>query len=257
VLRGLVISQVNFKNQELTIRVFEPVLTIIRLMDNKHGATLSILYNLCLQVDVLLRNPIQGLDDDVREKMHRIFMGKWTYLHENVHVASAVLHPEFIRRQYDDSEMSQFKYVLKQMATVEHTYVKMVSQYGRLRTAMSSGANDFTDDAAFSSIAMSSPAFEWCTTWLSDYPDLQWAAIRLVSIKTGSCACEHSFGVEAWIHSKKRNRLGQLNVQRLLRAHTNLIIEESLSRPDGVRSLAWDIELIIEDPEPESEEEDQ
>ena len=61
--------------------------------------------------------------------------------------------------------------------------------------------------------------------------------------------------MEAWIHSKKRNRLGQLNVERLLRALTNLYIQEALNGPDGVDFLPWDIELVIEEPEEEAVEE--
>jgi hypothetical protein len=244
------------KDARLTLKVLNPVHQLIRFMDGKKGVTLSSVYPLLLQIDEIYSQPILGLDEPLREKMHDIFTGKWNYAHEDFMTASAMVHPEHIKRDWCASNLAEFKSTIKKIATPEHTYVKIVSQYQKALTAIRSGANDFTDEMAFSSDATSCPGFEWCATWLCDYPDLQWAAIRLVSIRTGSAACEHSFGVEAWIHSKKRNRLGQLNVERLLRAHTNLVIEEALSGAGGVDFLPWDIELVIEEPEEEEAEEE-
>ena len=60
-----------------------------------------------------------------------------------------------------------------------------------------------------------------------------------------------------WIHSKKRNRLGQRNADRLLRSHANLMIKDLLDKwelhdtTDVLgRVLAWDIDMVIEEPEP-------
>jgi hypothetical protein len=49
-----------------------------------------------------------------------------------------------------------------------------------------------------------------------------------------------------WIHSKKRNRLSQLNVNRLLRAHTNLILLAQMEDWES-KVLPWDIEMIIDE----------
>ena len=67
-------------------------------------------------------------------------------------------------------------------------------------------------------------------------------------------ACEHCWSIEGWIHSKRRNKLHQTLVEKLVRAHTNLVLRESL---DDVlhHLLPWDIEFIIDDPVDEPEEE--
>ena len=65
-------------------------------------------------------------------------------------------------------------------------------------------------------------------------------------------SCEHSWSIEGWIHSKSRNRLGQELVERLLRAHTNLVLRESLNAVLH-HLLPWDIEFVIDDPEQEPE----
>jgi hypothetical protein len=58
---------------------------------------------------------------------------------------------------------------------------------------------------------------------------------------------EHSWSIEGWIQSKRRNRLSQELVEGLLRVHTNLVLRESL---DVVlhHLLPWDIELVIDRP---------
>ncbi len=63
---------------------------------------------------------------------------------------------------------------------------------------------------------------------------------------------EYSWSIEGWIHSKRRDRLSQELVERILRAHTNLVLRESL---DGSlhHLLPWDIQLVIDESEPEPE----
>ncbi len=66
--------------------------------------------------------------------------------------------------------------------------------------------------------------------------------------------CENCWSIEGWIQSKRRNKLHQTLVEKLVRPHTNLVLRESL---DDVlhHLLPWDIELGIDDPIEESEEE--
>ncbi len=59
-------------------------------------------------------------------------------------------------------------------------------------------------------------------------------------------ACEHYWSVEGWIHSQRRNRFDQKLVEKLIRAHTNLVLRESLD--DVLRHLfPWDIEIVIDE----------
>ena len=55
-----------------------------------------------------------------------------------------------------------------------------------------------------------------------------WLALKVVLMSCSVSACEHSWSIEDWIHSKRRNRLGQELVERLVRAHTNLMLEQCL-----------------------------
>ena len=80
---------------------------------------------------------------------------------------------------------------------------------------------------------------------------------RLVAVcaeSQSTSACEHCWSIEGWIHSKRRNKLHQKLVEKLVRAHTNLVLRESLDAALH-HLLPWDIELIIDEPVDESEEE--
>jgi hypothetical protein len=60
--------------------------------------------------------------------------------------------------------------------------------------------------------------------------------------------------IEGWIHSKRRNKFHQKLVEKLVRAHTNLVLRESLDDTHHLL-LPWDIELVIDESVDEPEEE--
>jgi hypothetical protein len=61
--------------------------------------------------------------------------------------------------------------------------------------------------------------------------------------------CEHTWSIDEWIHSKRRNRLGQDLVERLVRTHTNLKLKHRLEFYETeTGQLPWDIEMVVEDP---------
>ena len=109
-----------------------------------------------------------------------------------------------------------------------------------------------TAKEAFSDRAKRMPSFEWgrCYLWFVEH--LQWAQQRLTALACSASACEHSWSIEGWIHSKKRNRLGQLNMERLVRAHTNIILEAVL-KDWAPHVLPWEIEMVIDEPEEDFE----
>ena len=53
--------------------------------------------------------------------------------------------------------------------------------------------------------------------------------------------------IEGWIHSNRRNRLGQKLVERLVCTHTNLKLEQRLEMYE-TGLFPWDIEMTVEEP---------
>jgi len=70
---------------------------------------------------------------------------------------------------------------------------------------------------------------------------------EVVFLPCSTSACEPTWSIEGWIHFKKRNRLGQDLVERLVSTNTNLQLDHRLEvYEDGM--FPWDIEMTVEDP---------
>ena len=80
-----------------------------------------------------------------------------------------------------------------------------------------------------------------------------WLALKVVLLSCSASACEHIWSIKGWIHSKRRNRLGQQLVERLVRTHTNLQLDHRLELYE-TGQLPWDIEMVVQ--EPVSDDED-
>ena len=74
-----------------------------------------------------------------------------------------------------------------------------------------------------------------------------WITLKVVLLPCSASAFEHTWSIEGWIHSNRRNRLGQKLVERLVRTHTNLKLEQRLEMYE-TGLLPWDIEMTVEEP---------
>jgi hypothetical protein len=84
---------------------------------------------------------------------------------------------------------------------------------------------------AFTTETMKLPQTTWIKTFLegvtdkstglSIFKELAWFAYKVSGGMRSASVCEHCWSIEGWIHSKKRNRLSQELVERLIRTHTN------------------------------------
>ena len=94
---------------------------------------------------------------------------------------------------------------------------------------------------------MKSDMHVWIKTFFKPWSALMWLALKVVLLPCSVSVCEHSWSIEGWIHSNRRNRLGQKLVERLVSTHTNLKLEQRLEMyEDGL--LPWDIEMTVEEP---------
>ena len=91
-------------------------------------------------------------------------------------------------------------------------------------------------------------------TGLPIFKELTWFAYKVSGVMCSASACEHCWSIEGWIHSKRRNKLHQKLVEKLVHVHTNLVLRESLDAALH-NLLPWDIELIIDEPVDQTEEE--
>ncbi len=64
-------------------------------------------------------------------------------------------------------------------------------------------------------------------TGLSIFKELVWFVYKVSGVMYTASACEYCWSIEGWIHSKRRNKLHQKLVEKLVLTHTNLVLRES------------------------------
>ncbi len=74
-----------------------------------------------------------------------------------------------------------------------------------------------------------------------------WLVLKVVPLPCSTSVFEYSWSIEGWIHSNRRNSLGQKLVERLVHTHNNLKLEQRLEMYEA-GLIPWDIEMTVEDP---------
>ena len=91
----------------------------------------------------------------------------------------------------------------------------MKLQYEEMRIACKASSHNLQSDmndrepGAFHGQCMKSDMHVWINTFFKPLPPLKWLVLKVVLLPCSACACEHRWSIEGWIHSKRRNRLGQ------------------------------------------------
>ena len=240
----------HWREIELLVRTMTPVLECLRAVDGKDGAYLSTIYAMMLKLDKLFCQPIDGMDPDITEKIHEHLMKRWEYFHNDVFTAAYFLDPRHIKSKPNTEDKKGLQAVFRKMANIEHPIGAIMTDYASLRVAIDGKTKGFDEEEAFSEYAKKQPGHLWAQTFLYEFPHLQWVATRILSLRASASDCERSWSIEAWIHSNKRNRLGQKNVERLVRVHTNLHLETVLEDWQD-KVLPWEVEMVMDEPEDE------
>ena len=87
------------------------------------GGTVSLLYNLLLELDIYYSKPIEGLDEAMRKKMHNVFMSRWSAFHAPIHSAAFAMDKQFCRREMEklmlgSKQVFQYVYHMRLCITV-------------------------------------------------------------------------------------------------------------------------------------------
>jgi hypothetical protein len=82
-----------------------------------------------------------------------------------------------------------------------------------------------------------------------------WLALKVVFLPCSASVNEHCLSIQGWIHSKRRNRLGQDLVECLVCTHTNLQLEYRLELYEA-GMIPWDLEMTVEESLSDDEDED-
>lgn len=141
----------------------------------------------------------------------------------------------------------------------------LTEQYDEFVTALKCESNRFDNkciprlgtgklkvDGAFTDRSLAKTPIQWIQTFIKLWPALKWMSLKIVNMPTPASYCEHAWSIEGWMHSKRRNRLNQSLVEKLVRGHGNYIFMEHEAAKKENR-IIWDVELEAEEPMSEEE----
>ena len=111
------------------------------------------------------------------------------------------------------------------------------------------------EPGAFHTQCMSSDMHVWIKTFFKLWTELIWVTLKVVFLPCSASACDHSWSIQGWIHSKRKNRFGQDLVECLVRTHTNLQLEHRLEIYEA-GMIPWDIEMTVEESLSDDKDED-
>ena len=77
----------------------------------------------------------------------------------------------------------------------------------------------------------------WCQYGKSEYPLLAKIALRLYLVPTSSAAAERVWSIDSFIHSKRRNRLGNKKVEKLAFIYINHCLLDSLDEREYIGDI--------------------
>jgi len=128
-------------------KVLLPALAILRFADGMKGGTLGLLYHLLLQLDQEYQKPIEGLDDEIRKKMHEMFMLRWGAFHAPVMTAAFAMDRLYCRRPLDAEQKREVLAVMNSMSKApgSPSFNKMKAEYSAFQQALGKQQHFFHD----------------------------------------------------------------------------------------------------------------
>jgi hypothetical protein len=87
--------------------------------DGMQGDTPVILCNMCLGLDKLYSEPIDGRHESIRKEVNVLFMLRWNTFHAPVHSACFLMDKTFCHMEHDSAAKLELIQVIKDFCTVE------------------------------------------------------------------------------------------------------------------------------------------
>ncbi len=124
--------------------------------------------------------------------------------------------------------------------------------YEEMRIACKAGSHNLHSDmndreqGAFHTDCMKSDMHVWIKKFFKPWTVLMLLVLKVLLLSCSVSVYEHNWSMEGWILSNRRNRIGQKLVERLVRTHTNLKLEQRLDMFE-TGLFPWDIEKTVEE----------
>ena len=245
-------------------RIREKVICKFQTLSQMYHFTITLAVRLLPQLEHI--TSLTGVRSLMQIQKH--WLSRWRYLEADVHAAAYALSPQFCRNEFDDTVAKSLGKVMADFAQApgcKFSLDDLTEQYDAFVTALNCESNRFDNkrikrpgtkellvDGAFTERSLAKTPTQWIQTFMAPWPALKWMSLKIVNMPASASYCEHAWSIEGWMHSKRRNRLKQSLVEKLVRGHGNYIFMEHEEAKKENR-IIWDVELEVEEPISEEE----
>lgn len=215
-----------------TVKVTEPLLSILQLMDCGEKPSLGYIYDAMEKAKKSIIDAFNNKESaylPYLEVINHIWQEEF---HSSLHAAAYYLNPStFYEPGFSSRKVIQ-KGLLDCIETLEPDLTAQVMITGNINF-YEEAVGDFGRPVALRSRHSLAPA-TWWSLYAADYPDLQRLAVRILSQTCSIIRCDRSWSMFERIHLKKRNRLEHQRLNDLTFVHYNLRLQER--RPEANKS---------------------
>jgi hypothetical protein len=201
-IRSIAFNRQYWADCELLLKILSPLMTIVGKLEAK-TATIADCYLQVLSLAAIITENTAG-PQDFRSHCITKFTRRWNELDDVVHLLAYFLNPA---TRGKGMSASLFPAIAETAASMwkdqgagKTSTLRLLSQLMKFKN----GEKPY--DMPFSSDFMTQVLW-WHSIEDSCGSELKTVALKLLSITPHSAACERTFSVLGWIHSKARNRL--------------------------------------------------
>jgi len=200
-IRAVVANRQFWANCEQLTAILRPLMSAVGTLES-HSATLADCYEQLLHLAAAIEDAVTG-PADFDAHCCAAFCRRWDNIGDHVYLLAYFLHPR-MRGRGISSEL--FPRIARSAATIWKDFgnsklstMKLMSQIMKYKAGEAPYNLPFADE-------FMSATLWWQTTEDCMGSELKILAVQLLSITPHSAACERTFSILGWIHSKSRNR---------------------------------------------------
>ncbi|XP_040945800.1 uncharacterized protein [Gossypium hirsutum] len=249
----IVLGKDFWKKANDLIKVYEPLVRVLRLVDSDEKPTMGFIYEAIDRAKRAIQQNCRYFTE-----YEKIIDNRWNFMHSDLHSAGYFLNPQF-QFGVEHSEnvlietLEGTRSVIERLEPSMDTQVRMVNQLLLFRDKHET----FGTPQAQRAWKQMNPA-EWWMIYGTCVPELQKLAIKVLSQTTSASNCERNWSTFSYIHTKARNRLKYKKLEKLVFTYYNMRLkmrhQQRMSTDDiNVSFNPISLDYIFEDVDPLSE----
>ncbi|XP_058733414.1 uncharacterized protein LOC131605031 [Vicia villosa] len=231
--RKIVMSRDFWSKANDILKVFEPFVKVLRLVDGDEKPTMGFIYD-------AIDRAKQAIQQNSRyhSKYNDIIDKRWKFMHSDLHSAGYFLNPQFQygidhgKAVYKET-FNGTKNVITKLERNMDDQIKALNQLTLFREKSETFGTPIAQKSWSKMDAVKIQEYHG-----SCAPKLQRLAMKVVSQITSTTKCERNWSTFSYIHTKTRNRLKYKKLHKLVFTHDNM----KLRMRDKLRKSQEEIE---------------